>query len=102
MQCKLTDVHLLSCHGVMDAGSSMAVEGVKWGTQGPFAFNVWVEQATNKGSMFQYVISTRSRDLGNVTDDDIFYPNQVRTPTLTAPAPLGTHPLSAPFQDSSL
>ncbi len=55
----------------------MAIEGVKWGSQGPFAFNVWVKQATNKGSMFQYVISTRSRDLGNVTDDNIFYPNQV-------------------------
>ncbi|BDA48704.1 hypothetical protein COCOBI_12-3860 [Coccomyxa sp. Obi] len=58
-------------------GSSMAIEGVKWGTQGPFAFNVWVKQASNKGSMFQYVISTRSRNLGNITDDNIFYPNQV-------------------------
>lgn len=55
----------------------MAIEGVKWGSTGPFAFNVWVKQASNKGSMFQYVISTRARDLGNVTDDNIFYPNQV-------------------------
>ncbi|KAK9917704.1 hypothetical protein WJX75_007350 [Coccomyxa subellipsoidea] len=64
-----------SCNA--SVGSSMAIEGVKWGSTGPFAFNVWVKQASNKGSMFQYVISTRARDLGNVTDDNIFYPNQV-------------------------
>lgn len=61
----------------LGTGSSLAVEGVKWGSTGPFAFNVWINQATNPGDKFQYIISTRARALGNVTDDNIFYPNQV-------------------------
>ena len=59
------------------AGSSLAVEGLTWGQTGPFAFNMWVKQANNSGSMFQYLLSTRARTLGNITDDSIFYPNQV-------------------------
>ncbi len=63
--------------GIGGAGSSMAIGGGKGGATGPFAFNVGVKQGSRAGAMFQYVISTRSRDLGNVTDDNIFYPNQV-------------------------
>lgn len=59
------------------AGSSLAIEGVQWGRQGPFAMNIWVKQLSNSGNLFQYVISTRNRTLNNVTDDSIFYPNQV-------------------------
>ena len=62
---------------VLSAGSSIAIEGVSWGRQGPFAMNIWVKQFSNNGNMFQYVISTRNRTLSNVTDDSIFYPNQV-------------------------
>ena len=36
-----------------------------------------MDQANNSGDMFQYLISTRSRGLGDITDDNIFYPNQV-------------------------
>ena len=39
--------------------------------------NIWVKQFSNNGNMFQYIISTRNRTLTNVTDDSIFYPNQV-------------------------
>ena len=58
-------------------GSSLAVEGLAWGQTGPFAVNMWIKQMNNSGSMFQYLLSTRSRALGNITDDNIFYPNQV-------------------------
>ena len=39
--------------------------------------NIWVKQLTDSGSLFQYILSTRNRTLTNVTDDSIFYPNQV-------------------------
>ena len=62
---------------LMIAGSSLAIEGVQWGRQGPFALNIWVKQLTDNGNLFQYVISTRNRTLGNITDASIFDPNQV-------------------------
>ena len=50
---------------------------MQWGRTGPFAMNIWVKQLTDSGSLFQYILSVRNRTLTNVTDDSIFYPNQV-------------------------
>ncbi len=70
----------LSSHDIRAAGSSLAIEGVQWGRQGPFAMNIWIKQLRNDDDMFAYVLSVRNRTLTNVTDDSIFYPNQVCRP----------------------
>lgn len=73
----------LTSHNPRTAGSSLAIEGVQWGRQGPFAMNIWIKQLRNDDDMFAYVLSVRNRTLTNVTDDSIFYPNQVYCPLMT-------------------
>lgn len=74
---------------IRTAGSSLAIEGVQWGRQGPFAMNIWIKQLRNDDDMFAYVLSVRNRTLTNVTDDSIFYPNQVYCPLLPKSYPCG-------------
>lgn len=82
-----------------------------WGSNGPFAFSIWIQQTNNPGELFQYVVSTRSNATGYLinTTTDVYQPNQVPdslppppTPTPPPPSPLLHHPTHSATLSSNL
>lgn len=70
----------------MQGNSSLAVDLDEiWGTEGPFAFSIWMQQESDPGDLFQYLVSTRSNASGESIDQlsDVYQPNEVSLPSLT-------------------
>ena len=77
-----------------DASLSVDIEG-GWGSNGPFAWSVWVQQTSNTGDLHQYVVSTRSNATGYLINNtiDVYQPDEVKAPSLIPPLPLYLHAL---------
>lgn len=59
-----------------DDGATLSISRLRFGRAGPWAINMWVRQADNAGSAFQYLLSTAHS--GGMSNDSVFEPNQVR------------------------
>ena len=59
-----------------DDGATLSISRVHFGRTGPWAINMWVRQADNAGSAFQYLLSTAHT--GGMSNDSVFEPNQAR------------------------
>ena len=57
--------------------TSLSIADLSIGQAGPFAMTMWFQQSTNAGADFQYLISGRNPSLPPITNDTVFYPNQV-------------------------
>ncbi len=70
--------------------SSLAVDLDEiWGTAGPFAFSIWMQQESDPGDLFQYLVSTRSNDSGFAISQlsDVYQPNEVQMHPQDLPPP---------------
>lgn len=58
---------------------SVSVGPFAWGTSGPFAFNLWIQQRPGSNSSFQYLLSARDNADGPITNSttDVYQPNEV-------------------------
>jgi hypothetical protein len=66
--------------GETQGNASLSVDMLGgWGNDGPFAFSMWIQQKTDPGDYFQYVLSTRSNATGYLINNtiDVFQPDQV-------------------------
>ena len=61
-----------------NASISVDLDNV-WGTAGPFAFSIWMQQDSDPGELFQYLVSARSNDTGYAISQlsDVYQPNEV-------------------------
>ena len=67
-----------------DDGATLSISRLHFGRAGPWAVNMWVRQADNAGSAFQYLLSTAHT--GGMSNDSVFEPNQAR-PCCCRPSP---------------
>lgn len=58
---------------------TLSVGPFAWGSSGAFAINLWAQQRSSQGDLFQYLLSTRSKNAGDITNatTDMYGPNQV-------------------------